>query len=167
MPTLQEYAQGLLDCMVVVLAEANAPACTYFLAPSPNPPFDNCCEGPGNCEGQGWVSLLQSQPVNPFFGQPCGRDFLITFRMGLTRCAHTVSSDFAPPTPEQITQDAEKMYRDRALLLKAVTCCWTSEFDLDPQEWSIGEGEILPVQGGCMGQLLSVQLRSAECSDCF
>jgi hypothetical protein len=166
-PTLHEFATGLLDCAVVTLDEANAPVCRAFLAPGSLPSFDNCCLcGNGNAEGQLWVALVQSNPVNPFYGSPCARDFTITYRMGITRCAHTLDDMGNPPTPAQLDEDAAKIYRDRALLIKAVTCCFANEFDLDPQEYAIGSGEINPVQGGCLSQTLEVLVRSAECSDC-
>lgn len=167
MPTLQAYAQGLLDCAVVTLAEGDAPVCKSFLAPGPTPAMDDCCECSNGGEGSLWVSYVTSEAVNPFYGQPCGRQFTVTFRIGLTRCAHTVTES-GVPTAAELDADAAKIYRDRRLLLKAVTCCWADEtFDLDPGEWAIGTGQVLPVQGGCLGQTLEVLLRTSECSDCL
>lgn len=168
MPTLHDFASGLLDCAVVTLDEAGFPACKAFLAPGPLPAMDDCCECQNGGEGSLWVSYVSSQAVNPFYGQPCGRQFTVTFRIGLTRCAHTLNDNGSPPSAAELDADAAKIYRDRRLLLKAVTCCWADEvFDLDPGEWAIGAGDVLPTQGGCLGQTLEVLLRTSECSDCL
>ena len=110
--------------------------------------------------------MLSSQPVNPFYGQPCARDFTVTFRIGLTRCAHTLDSQGVPPSPAEIDSDAAKMYRDQRLLLAALTCCFPELFDLDPAEWALGAFEVQPVQGGCLFVTQDLLVRSSLCSDC-
>ena len=164
---LIDYGQYLLDCVEITLTEAGAPPCSAFLAPSPTPPLDNCCLCGTNKDGQLWVSLTESVALNPFIGQPCGRQFRTVFRVGLTRCAHTVQDDGTAPTSSQIQSDAEKIYRDQTLLLKAITCCWADgELDLDPTQWAIVSSNVLPVQGGCMGQTVDVAVDLSLCSDC-
>lgn len=164
--SLLAYAQSLLDCSLVGLDDAGFPPCKAFLSPSPNPAWDDCCVCRNGGEGQLWVALNNSQPRDPFRGQPCGRDFQVLYTIGLTRCTPVIHDDGSAPSAAELTAAAEKMYRDQALLLQAVTCCFTEQFDLDPEQWAIGELEIFPNQGGCQGFQLSVLVRTPNCSPC-
>lgn len=163
---LLTYAQALLDCTYVTLTEAGFPPCTHYLAASPTPAIDNCCICSNGSDGQLWVSLVSTQPRDPFRGQPCGRDFQVEFTIGLTRCTASLKDDGAPPTPAEIQAAAEKMYRDRDLVLKAITCCFAEEFDLDPEQWAIGQFSSLPNQGGCQVFTQGLLLRTSDCSQC-
>lgn len=166
MATIQQYSQALLDCVYVTLSEAGVPPCTHYLTASPTPAIDSCCLCGNGADGQLWVAFIGSAPRDPFRGQPCGRDFTFEFRIGLTRCTATVDDAGNPPTPAQIQAAAEKMYRDRALVLKAITCCWTEQFDFDAEQWAVGEMETMPNQGGCQVFVQQVLLRSPDCSTC-
>lgn len=165
MPSLKDYSQSLLDCSLVALDEAGAPPCKEFLSPSPTPPWDDCCTC-RNGDGQLTVSVVSAQPVTPFRGQPCGRQFRISFRILLTRCTPTVNETGEFPSPAQLNAAADKMFRDREALFKAVTCCWAEMFDLDVTQWSLGPFSVLEPAGGCQGISLDVQLEDTLCSDC-
>lgn len=166
MPSLQDYAQSLLDCTLVALGEADALPCKSFLAPSGKPVWDDCCLCGNGRDGQLWVSVLGAQPKNPFFGAPCGREFRITFRVGLTRCTHTMGENGDFPTAADLNDDATKMFRDREAIFKALTCCFAELFDFDVTQYSIGPWDVLDQQGGCQGQTVDFVLDDTLCSDC-
>lgn len=165
MPSLKDYSQFLLDCSLVALSEAGARPCKEFLSPSPNPPWDDCCTC-RNGDGQLTVSVVNAQPITPFRGAPCGRQFRITFRILLTRCTPTINDSGAFPSVAQLNAAADKMFRDREALFKAVTCCWAEFYDFDVTQYSIGPFTVMEPAGGCQAITLDVQLDDTLCSEC-
>lgn len=163
---LQYVAQIILDCALVALNDADAPPCKSFLSPSPNPVWDDCCACGRGREGQLWVSTLGAEPILPFRGAPCGRQFRVTFQVGLTRCAHSMGENGEVPTAAQINEDATKMFRDRKALFAALDCCVVDTLDLDMTQYTIGPWEVEPQQGGCQAQLVNFLVDLTLCSDC-
>lgn len=165
-----EWATFLLAAAKGRLDNAGVPAARVFIEPGADAVWDTCCiDGVG--EGQLWVATTQVYPATgqltpdpqPVRCHPTA--FAATMIVGLLRCAHTLDDQGHPPTVEQVTEDAEKVARDRTLLRDAILC--DAGPALDTGGFSLGVWQPLGPMGGCVGGqwTLTVALPSCPCEE--
>ncbi|MFN2347639.1 MAG: hypothetical protein ABR616_18250 [Dermatophilaceae bacterium] len=138
------------------LDAADARVCRAFLAPGSSATWDTCCECRTGREGQAWVAVSNVYPVDPFPSEDAGaqrcspHEYAADIVVGILRCAHTVDDQGTAPTAAQVTADAVKVARDRALVRDALLCGYLSPDD-DPGTFRLGRWTPLGPQGACVG----------------
>lgn len=166
--TLAPIVEDLLACLVVRLDELDAPVCRAFWHPGSTAPWDACGTEDGGAEGQAWVAVPRVYPSDNFPTETIDahrcfpRGFAAEVVVGVLRCAATVDSSGRAPTAEQVTMDALKVSRDRAIALDAIVCCLIGE-DADPGEYRLGAWEPLGPNGGCVGGQWTVTVAVDAC----
>lgn len=163
-------AEALLACLEERL-EHYAPTCRTFVAPAGPPAWDACSQVDGGREGQAWVQVANVFPSDNFPTQQTGpmrvppTGWGAQLAVGVLRCAATVDDQGQPPSSEELTADARKVARDRAIVRDAVRCCYLK--DADPGDYVIGAWTPLGPQGGCVGgsTQLTVALLNCRCPD--
>ena len=113
----------LLDRMKQILSiaqgalETDAPGRVHLM-PGASPVWDDCCEE----GGQVWVRVINIVPMAGKVPTCPVLGWRATLGVGTIRCAHVLDDDGNPPTPEEMTQDTERMTQDLANLGRALLC---------------------------------------------
>jgi hypothetical protein len=155
-------ANGLLGCLVAQLAAEGRPvrsSCVYHGAA--RPPADDCCDGPGDVNGQAWVRVGRAvaQPggqdrVVTASGTACFTAWRIPVEVGVYRCVATLGDDGEPPDCARVTADAQAAWADARLLRGlAESCSAAEDFPVLPQSW-----DPLGPMGGCGGSSVTLHL---------
>lgn len=145
----------LLGHVIGRLDGGDASVCRSFVAPGTVAPWDTCCDCTGG-EGQAWTLAERVYPTQPFPQQDTGAQrcrpvqYAAEVVVGVLRCAVTVDDHGNPPLAQAVTADADKVSRDRDLMLAALLCDWLGDDD-DPGTFRLGEWTPLGPQGGCVG----------------
>lgn len=159
---LSPKLEALLGCAQSTLAECGVPVCRAFISTSTTPPWDVCCE----CEdgvGQLWVAVDRIEPVLGT-GTKCGNIWEANVWIGIMRCALTQDATGNAPDPDDLTNEALAIVRDRLLMAQAIRCCYGEANE--PDDWTIGPWQSLGPMGGCVGgrQNLTVRFADPRCS---
>jgi hypothetical protein len=150
-------AQQLRDALYVTLADADAKPCRVFLSPSVATPIDFACDCDG--DGQAWVALVNQRSVGEAQNNfPCAVERETLFVLGVARCAYSLDDAGEPPTPDQLTENFERMTLDLQLMNDAVVL-FAQEFGLFKNDYRFGDFEVHPVRGGAMAYTQEVWVR--------
>jgi len=161
-------AKALLGCAEDALEAAGVPACRVVWHPGADVPWDACGVADGGAEGQLAVAVERVFPSEQFPQETAGahrchpNGFGANMVLTLLRCAATVTDQMEAPSPEAVTADAEKVSRDRDLMLQAILCCLFGE-DADPGVFRLGGWEPLGPNGGCVGGRWRIQVALPAC----
>ena len=163
-------AHDLLDCLDARLALHDVPVCRSFLYSGASVSWDVCGRASDGSEGQAWVAVQSVTPTDAFPSPaPPHRcppaEYAAEMIVGLLRCAATVDDQGRPPDPAALTDEFDRVGRDRAILREAILCCLAD--DLEPGEWQLGSWTPLGPQGGCVGgqQVVTVRAPACRCSE--
>ena len=165
---LAPIVEKALACLIVRLEEADAPVCRAFWHPGANAPWDACGETGDGAEGQAWIAVPRVYPSDNFPSETIDahrcfpRGYAAELTVGVLRCAATIDSAGDAPTSEQVTADALKVSRDRALALDAIVCCLIGD-DADPGIYRMGAWTPLGPDGGCVGGQWTVTVAVDSC----
>jgi hypothetical protein len=148
----------LLDCLAASMEACQVPPCRLFLSTDSVVPWDVCCEC-GDGVGQAWVNVssIVAMLDDQQRGMSCAPIFEATVKVGILRCALTQDDAGNPPEPIDLTEQALKILRDRALINQAIFSCWSSTIESD--DWTIGDWTGLGPQGGCVGGQVTLTVR--------
>ena len=165
---LAPIVEELLACLVVRLDDLDAPVCRAFWHPGANAPWDACGDADDGAEGQAWVAVGRVYPSDNFPAETVDahrcfpRGFAADVTVGILRCAATVDDHGSAPSAAQVTADAVKVSRDRAIALDAIVCCLIGD-DADPGEYRMGGWTPLGPDGGCVGGTWTVTVAVPAC----
>lgn len=154
--------EALLGCVQAQLTECGISVCRTFISTASQPPWDVCCECNGGI-GQLWVSVDRISPVlNASQPGKCGNIWEASVWVGILRCALTVDSAGGVPDADALSEEALDVLGDRLAIVQAIRCCW----DVEPDDWTMGQYQTLGPQGGCLGgrQNLTVRFADPKCS---
>ncbi len=158
-------AEQMLACLVGTLDAAEVPVCRAVWHPGAEVPWDACGQTVGGVEGQAWVAVRRVWPTDRFPAEPSGPQereltgMAVELRVGVLRCAATVDASGHPPSPADVSADADKASRDRALTAHAIVCCALN----DDASWMLGGWEPMGPQGGCVGGAWTVTVWVPAC----
>lgn len=100
-----------------------APDRTILVAPGSSVAWDE------NCDGQVWARLVSLTPLqtnNPSQRpgmNPCAvPEFVVTFELGIVRCAAVVNDAGVAPSDVQITEDGVQSINDMSHILSVLRC---------------------------------------------
>lgn len=160
-------ALGLLACLDGAMGRYAAMPCRSFVAPGGPPAWDVCCECDATHEGQAWVQIGDVAPTDNFPTPQTGAmicppaEWAVSLTVAILRCAHSVNDSGEPPSAAQMTGDAEKVQRDRAIIDEAIRCCFLA--DAEGGTYSIGAWTPLGPIGGCVGGQQTLTIAAATC----
>lgn len=172
--------QSLLDCLCCTLEANEAAVCCCAFYPGDEVPWDSCDSGHCNddCAGQAYIKVDRIYPTKPFpfedlVEQRCDhRDLAMTIKMGVLRCAPTLTGRNGLPTPEANTEAAFKVQRDTFLIRSAIQCCFLSDsvaatkyHDLADRVL-LGGSNTLGPRGGCVGVEIRATIRLSDACRC-
>lgn len=166
--TVAPIVEHLLACLTVRLDEVGAPVCRAFWHPGATAPWDACGQSDAGAEGQAWVAVNRiypsdSFPVETIDAHRCfPRGFAAEVTVGVLRCAATIDDHGQAPSADEVTDDALKVSRDRAVALDAIVCCLIGP-DADPGEYRLGSWTPLGPDGGCVGGTWTVTVAVPAC----
>lgn len=167
------YAERLLACLCAELAVSlGGPVCSCCLRPGGvMPPMDACgCGCTDGGSGQASVQVTAIYPSSKFprtgvddWRGPCAAEvtWVADLAMTVYRCVHGVDEQGAPPTCEELEQDARTIQADAAAMRRAFACCdWAEDARVVPGAWTP-----VPPTGNCAGgfMLVTVDLGALCC----
>lgn len=149
--------EALLAAVRNQLTECGIPVCRVFLSTAAQPPWDVCCECSEGI-GQLWVSVDRVEPILGTGQTKCGNIWQASVWVGILRCALTVEEGGAIPDPDDLSTEALDVLGDRLAIVQAMRCEW----EIEPDDWTMGPWQSLGPQGGCVGGRQNIQLRFAD-----
>lgn len=145
-------AEEVRDC-VLETYEGEAPdiiPAAAFIVPGAEVVHDKVCPS------MLYVRLINSGPYQAFpqvslVKRKCGHPVATAMAVGVIRCQQGLGNANRPlqPTVEQLTEDANLMFCDQALMWKALMCCLDS--DEIGGNFMVGTYQPLGPQGGVYG----------------
>lgn len=152
---LEDFACQLRDALLVAMDKADALPIRLSLYPSPVVPMDICCSDEEEGDGQAWVAFLGTRVKAPNRNLPCGGEIEARFAVGIARCAHTIDSQGVAPSGQELDEDALKLFRDYRIMRHAIQGVWAQEmavskYQLNKDDWRLGDYNVHVVRGGCM-----------------
>ena len=136
-----ETLVGLAECAAGGLSE---PAGRVLVAPGGEVAWDSCCDG------MVWSRLVEvrpgPEPARTAGGEACGPVvWEVRVGVGVLRCTPVVDDRGRAPSPDALTENAERITADMREVLRAIECCAGVARLVEPL-WSP-----LGPEGGCAG----------------
>ena len=142
--------QVVLDCVCTSLTAESECGCPCRKGVVLGQPvWDSCCP-----DGQLTIFLdrvyvhanFPAQEAGPIF---CSSPLAGEFTVQLIRCVPTVKDDGTPPTMEELSESARKIYQDMYIAYKSVICCLAASKRY--RKFVMRDARTVGPQGGCAG----------------
>lgn len=164
----------MLDCVCQTLEANGRATCCCCVYPGQEVPWDYCgkdtyttqtTEGETiriPCEGMAYVNVKRIYPSKSFpwedqEADPCKAYTQVAdVRVGVLRCAPTISDNGNLPPCEDLTSAAAGLLVDQAIVTTAIRCCYLKELPCDNYDIKVGGWRMLGPQGGCIGGELNL-----------
>lgn len=164
-----QLAGHYLDCVCEALTEAMP------LDPCACPPcrcvdfeqndvvaWDHCCDG-----GQLYIAWERSAPYGTFPSlpdqtqTPCQPEIVLSFVIGIIRCAPTMDDNGNAPSCERKDEAARLSLIDAWVIVNAISCCLAADSEDCGSLYLLGEQR--PVgDGGCQGSEIRFQVQAVD-----